>query len=203
MQHLVQMNTFVTWVYSSSQVLPNSSMGRYGTPEVGSFKSACYQRDCCISLPKGSCSAVDKDRWMKMVIWRRKWVLQGPIFGSVYWLDRNNVSFASYQRIVHEYSRRELRYRSDTLNAFSSIAKLFSSSRFSSNFLYGLPGNTSMSRFCSNNKSLQKIQTSQRIQSSTKHPSRPGLGLPPGAQSTTILRPTSSPCRVVHPWHWW
>jgi hypothetical protein len=42
-------------------------------------------------------------------------------------------------RIVHEYTSRQLRYRSDMLNAFSGISRLISTTQFSSNFLYGLP----------------------------------------------------------------
>jgi hypothetical protein len=58
---------------------------------------------------------------------------------KIYRLSKNHVSFEDYLRIVHEYTSRQLRYRSDALNAFSGTTKLISAAQFSSNFLYGLP----------------------------------------------------------------
>jgi hypothetical protein len=58
---------------------------------------------------------------------------------KIYRLSKNDVSFEDYLRIVHEYTSRQLRYRSDALNTFSGISRLISTTQFSSNFLYGLP----------------------------------------------------------------
>lgn len=57
----------------------------------------------------------------------------------IYRLRKNDVYFEEYLRIVHEYTTRHLRYRSDALNAFSGMTKLISATQFASDFIYGLP----------------------------------------------------------------
>jgi hypothetical protein len=50
----------------------------------------------------------------------------GVDYERIYRLSKNDGSFEDYLRIVHEYTSRQLRYRSDALNVFSGITKLIS-----------------------------------------------------------------------------
>jgi hypothetical protein len=63
----------------------------------------------------------------------------GVDYERIYRLSKNDVLFEDYLRIVHEYTSRQLRYRSDALNAFFGITKLISATQFASDFIYGLP----------------------------------------------------------------